>query len=37
MSMAPRRDKAWDALREMRDAVGCEETPPPAPPAPAPG
>lgn len=31
MSMAPRRDKAWEPLRELRDAVSCEESP--APPA----
>lgn len=26
MSMAPRRDKAWDALRSMREEVACEDT-----------
>jgi hypothetical protein len=25
MSMAPRRDAAWKALRELRDATTCDE------------
>ncbi|HZZ95103.1 MAG TPA: hypothetical protein VFE23_21265 [Usitatibacter sp.] len=37
ISMAPRRDKAWDALRELRDGTRCDEPPvaPAQPQAPA--
>jgi hypothetical protein len=31
ISMAPRRDKAWEALRALRDGTSCDE--PPVPPA----
>jgi len=39
MSMAPRRDKAWETLRSMREKVACEDAAaaspaPPADPAP---
>jgi hypothetical protein len=35
LSKAPRRDKAWDALRALRDATRCEEPPKADAPAPA--
>lgn len=35
-SMAPRRDKAWDALRSMREEVSCEDAAAAASPAPTP-
>ena len=30
MSMAPRRDKAWEALRALRDGLSCDAPPPAA-------